>query len=78
MCLQQVLCGLGHHIAELACVGRNDLDHPVDHFACIKMPVRRLQKGIELPAKRGALGDVLAIVEPAENGASAMLSLYPV
>jgi hypothetical protein len=42
------------------------------------MPVRRLQEGVELPAKRGALGDVLAIVEPAENGASAMLSLYPV
>ena len=69
---------LGTTLRNLPCVGRNDLDHPVDHFARIQMPVRRLQEGVELPAKRGALGDVLAIVEPAENGASAMLSLYQV
>src|SRR5262245_55783411 len=66
MRLQHVFGRLGHDIAELAAIGRNDLDHAIDHLLGVEMTIGRVEERIELFAQGRPLGNVLRVVEPAE------------
>ncbi|PZN31078.1 MAG: hypothetical protein DIU71_10780 [Proteobacteria bacterium] len=63
-----------HHIAEAAGIRRDDLDHAIDHFARVQVPLGRLQEAAELLARAARR---VMCREPSSQwkGASAMVSL---